>query len=203
MVSIVTATWSDSGPGTLPTTLPAEPGWNDCTDALPSSPVPPAMTRYAPFTNAPAASCTGWARDPTVSDAPFVGSKRMTFPVVCFDASSPPSTTSCFPSSSTTSRDEGAGSFHCAAVMRRPPAAVVVGADDAVVPDVVVEGARFDVESPPPPPHAATSSATAPSATTGRTARSTAAPLHTKRDLPSRIATLRSGRPVGSSGQPG
>jgi hypothetical protein len=80
-----------------------------------------------------------------------------------------------------------------------------VGVDDAVVAGVVVDGARFDVESPPPPPpHAATRSAIEPSATTGRTARSTAAPLHTNTTGPSRTVTIRSAfDPMGSSGQPG
>jgi hypothetical protein len=52
-----------------------------------------------------------------------------------------------------------------------------------VVAGAVVDGVRFDAEPPPPPPpHAAARSATAPSATTGRTARGTPAPLHTKPD---------------------
>jgi hypothetical protein len=142
---------------------------------------------------------------PSVCDAPFDGSTLTTLPVVCFDASRPPSTNNCFPSVSTTSRDDGDGNFHGAAVMRNPPAAVVVGADDAVVAGAVVDGARFDVESPPPPPpHAATRRATAPSATTGRTARNTAAPLHTKCERPQSEGhdTIEL-RPVGSSGQPG
>src|SRR4029450_2988118 len=117
---MVTEAWSDIGPGTCPTTLPADPGWNDCTDALPSSPVPPAITTYAPFTTAPAASCTGCASVPSVCDAPFDGSTLTTLPVVCFEASGPPSTHNCFPSVSRTSRDDGDGNFHGAAGGRTP-----------------------------------------------------------------------------------
>src|SRR5260370_30977106 len=132
-------------------------------DARPSSPVPPAITRYAPFTNAPAASCTGWTRDPSACDAPFDGSTRTMLPVVCLAASRPPSTTSCFPSESATSRADGDGKRHDAVVMRSAPALVVAGADDAVAAGAVVAGDRFDAEPPPPPaPHAAARRATAP-----------------------------------------
>jgi hypothetical protein len=111
LVSTVTATWSESGPGTSPTIFAGVPGWNDCTDALPSSPVPPAITVYSPFTNAPAASWTGWAREPSGCNTPLDGSTRTTLPVVCLDASRPPSTTRPLPSVSATSREDGDGSF--------------------------------------------------------------------------------------------
>jgi len=73
-----------------------------------------------------------------------------------------------------------------------------------VVAGAVVEGVRSDAEPPPPPPpHAARSNATAPSATAGRTARSTGAPLHTKPDCPSQVATLRSASTRGELGTAG
>src|SRR5262245_19198119 len=199
----MTATWSESGLGTSPTIFGGVPGWNDCTDALPSSPLPPAITRYAPLTTAPAASCTGCASDPSACDAPFDGSTRTTLPVVCFDASRPPSTVRPLPSVSTTSREDGDGSFQGAGSIRTVPAPVVAGADDGVVAAALVASARFDV-LPPSPPHAATSRASAPSTVKRRTERGTTAPLHTKRGGPESgpHATIRI-EPVGSSGQPG